>query len=253
MAPGEDNLRCFTITEVRCTAAFKLFALLPEILSTALTRQRTKGESMASLETICADVGSVAKGNFAWWTSEGRTGTAPSTLAAHLVSLLNQGSRIALGFECPLFVPLVEDEAFLTRGRPGEGSRPWSAGAGCGALATGLVEVAWVLQAVRPQLTVEAVAFVDWEKFVNAPAGLFLWEAFVSGTGKRGSHIADAQAAGEAFLRSLPDPTKTNAIHCTSPVYSLAGAALLRTGWSSDLNLLHQPCLVVRTVAKTKD
>ncbi len=67
---------------------------------------------------VCADVGSVAKGNFGWWSSEGHGGSQPSTLADHVAAALNTGARVALGFECPLFVPLVEDENLLTRARP---------------------------------------------------------------------------------------------------------------------------------------
>jgi len=64
-------------------------------------------------------------------------------------------------------------------------SRPWSAGAGSGALATGLVQMAWVLE-------------------LAGEADLFVWEAFVSGTGKPvpagiTQHAADAAAAADTF------------------------------------------------------
>ena len=195
---------------------------------------------------ICADIGSVAKGNFGWWSSLGETGNAPSTLAKHVAFALNSGEPVALGFECPLFVPLAEDERALTSARVGEGSRAWSAGAGCGALATGIVQVAWVLQAVRVQLMQPARSFVNWASFASAGSGLLLWEAFVSGSAKRGSHTSDAQAGAEAFLQALPNPESATAIVCESAVYSLVGAALLRTGWSADVSILQDSCLVMR-------
>lgn len=201
---------------------------------------------MLNPTVICADIGSVVNGNFGWWSSLGENGTAPSTLAAHVAAALNSANPVALGFECPLFVPLAENELQLTRGRNGEGSRAWSAGAGCGALATGLVQVAWVLQAVRTQLTQSVPAFLDWASFASSGSGLLLWEAFVSGSAKLGSHTADAQAGAEAFIRALPNPTSENAIVCNSAVYSLVGAALLRTGWSTDLRILQESCLVMR-------
>jgi hypothetical protein len=34
---------------------------------------------------------------------------------------LNAGHHVALGFECPLFVPVSEDPNGLTSARPGEG------------------------------------------------------------------------------------------------------------------------------------
>jgi hypothetical protein len=206
---------------------------------------------MPSLAVICADIGSVAKDNFGWWSSEGASGIRPSTLATHTAALLNDGKPVALGFECPLFVPLVEDESQLTSKRPGEGSRPWSAGAGCGAMATGLVQVAWVLQAVRLKMTLPVPAFLAWESFATAETGLFLWEAFVSGAAKQSNHVAEAEAGGQAFLRALPNPTAANAVACTSAVYSLVGAALLRTGWCADPSILQQACLVMRASENT--
>lgn len=163
-----------------------------------------------------------------------------------MAALLNARSPVALGFECPLFVPLVEDEVRLTNARPGEGARAWSAGAGSGALATGLVQVVWALQAVRAQLVRPESAFLAWPPFVAAAAGLFLWEAFVSGAQKRASHIADGQAGAGAFIEALPDPSLSNAVLCRSPVHSLVGAALLRSGWSSTPAVLAEPCLVLR-------
>ncbi len=201
------------------------------------------------LLTACADVGSVAAGNFGWWSSDGDSGREPSTLAASVAVALNSNRPVALGFECPLFVPFGEDESQLTRARPGEGSRPWSAGAGCGVLATGLVQVAFVLRAIRALLNSPRAAHLDWEAFGKAPSGLFLWEAFVSGKSKSSTHVADAQSAAVAFTQSLPDPRAVNAVTCVTPVYSLIGAAMLRTGWSQSSEVLAQACLVIKVSA----
>lgn len=201
---------------------------------------------MKDIVVVCADIGAVAKENFGWWSSLGDSGVRPSTLARHVSSVLDAGKPVALGFECPLFVPLVEDEMFLTSARSGEGSRAWSAGAGCGALATGLVQTAWVLQEIRVQLAQATSAFLSWQEFSTSQSGLFLWEAFVTGKAKGDSHTADARLGAEAFVRTLPDPMSCNAVTCGSAAYSLVGAALLRTGWSDDLRLLQEPCLVVR-------
>jgi len=195
---------------------------------------------------VAADVGSVVRGNFAWWSSTGVTGEAPSTLAAAVAKALDAGEAVALGFECPLFVPLAVEERELTSARPGEGNRPWSAGAGSGALATGIVQVAWVLRAVRHALIQPRTAYLDWSAFKEAGAGLFLWEAFVTGKAKAQHHAGDAQRAGEAFLASLPNPERANAVRCSSEVQSLVGAALLRTGWPGTTALLQQACIVIR-------
>jgi len=201
------------------------------------------------LLTVCADIGSVAAGNFGWWSSDGDSGLEPSTLAASVAAALNSDRPVALGFECPLFVPLADSELQLTRARPGEGSRAWSAGAGCGALATGLVQVAWVLRAIRASLNSPRTAYLDWESFNEAQSGLFLWEAFVSGKAKSSTHVADARAAGETFIQSLPSPPSVNAVACSTPVYSLVGAAMLRTGWSQSPAVLAEACLVIKVTA----
>lgn len=195
---------------------------------------------------VCADIGSVAKGNFGWWSSTGESGLLPSTLAGRVAAMLDGGAPVALGFECPLFVPISQDELQLTKARPGEGSRSWSAGAGCGALATGLVEVAWVLDAMRRAIKKPVPSFLDWEQFERAGSGLFIWEAFVSGGAKKLTHIEDARAGAQAFMAALPDPASANAIACESDVHSLVGAALLRTGWSADISILRRACLVIR-------
>src|SRR5258708_25174372 len=100
------------------------------------------------LTIACADIGSIRKGRFGWALRD-----YPEDLAARdddndiavfvreISQRLRDGRPVALGFECPLFVPLPEDPVELTRARKGEGNRAWCARAGAGALATGLTEV----------------------------------------------------------------------------------------------------------------
>jgi len=199
------------------------------------------------MHIACADIGSVSQGNFAWDASDGAAGTLPSELAAHVARLLNSRESVALGFECPLFVPVPECEGDLGKGRPGEGSRPWSAGAGAGALATGLVQVAWVLARTRTLITVPASGHLQWDAFSSAsPGSLLVWEAFVSGAAKGSNHMEDARLAVQAFKESLPSPASASAVRVQGPVHSLAGAALLSSDWSSKLALLNQECIVIR-------
>lgn len=200
------------------------------------------------MHIACADIGSVPQGNFAWASSAGAAGTLPSELAAYVASVLNSGESIALGFECPLFVPVPESEQDLGKSRLGEGSRPWSAGAGSGALATGLAQVAWVLARSRTLLRTDATCHLAWNSFAAAPRpSLLVWEAFVSGSGKGGSHVEDARLAIQAFQASLPNPHLVTAVRVNGPVQSMAGAALVASGWSTDVTLLSQQCIVIRS------
>ena len=205
---------------------------------------------MKLLTICCADIGSVAARRFGWASvaasgGDPQSGTDIAGLANHVAERLEAGAPVALGFECPLYVPLVDEPARLTSARRGEGNRAWCAGAGAGALATGLVEVPWLLRAIRERITTPRAAFVRWDDFVRAGSGCFLWEAFVTATAKRNSHADDAIAAVEAFRAALPDPNRSHAL-VDSDVMSLVGAAMLRIGWTSDLSVLAAPTLVIR-------
>jgi hypothetical protein len=94
------------------------------------------------LMVACADIGSVANKRFAWYadTAEYHPGHAnrPEMLAAAVSGALTAGRKVALGFECPLFVPIDPNPLRLTSARTGEGRWPWCAGAGSSALAAGL-------------------------------------------------------------------------------------------------------------------
>jgi hypothetical protein len=198
----------------------------------------------------------VSAGKFGWAAAglDGRdleSGTDIRELARRIVTHLDLGAPASVGFECPLFVPLREDPMRLTAARRGDGSRAWSAGAGTGALATGLVEVCWILREVHRELRRQVACHLDWPTFSD-DGGLFVWEAFVSGGAKPqvegNRHAADAMAAVEAFVDALPDPTAANAVQ-ESDVISLIGMALLRTGWTRDLESVATPCLVIKPPA----
>lgn len=202
---------------------------------------------------MCADIGSVRSGNFGWYgiNADGEAFMGDSSsieqFAIAVAMTLSGGDSVALGFECPLFVPLRDDPMLLTKARNGEGNRSWSAGAGCGVLATGLVEVAWILSRIRAEAPANVKAFLDWRAFQisESPNSLFLWEAFVSRDAKGNGHAHDAYIAVQKFQNSLPNLMDANAI-TEKKVLSLIGAALIRAGWSTDLCLLFSACPVIR-------
>ena len=206
----------------------------------------------------CADIGSVRNGNFGWAVVHGDRqlgGKLIGGLVDDASGSLAAGVKVALGFECPLWVPVPEDPSDLTAGRAVDGNKPWSAGAGASALAAGLTETAWILREIRRSLRDKGAtlppAYLDWQEFTGSDTGLFLWEAFVTGaakatdTGKDG-HMADALTACKAFAARLPDPEAGSACEASHPVRSLLGAAVLWSGWSENLDLLRARCLVVK-------
>lgn len=201
-----------------------------------------------------ADIGSIKSGNFGWGRLDPEQGSTQvernnGTEIEELVDAVAQDLQhrrrgVALGFECPLFVPVPENPFLLGAARPGEGNRPFAGGPGTAALVTGMVQTAWILRSLR-QRCPEAVAFLDWNEFTAAGRGLFLWEAFVTGEAKASSHVDDALIAATTFSAALPNSPEANAVEAESP-FSLIGAALLWSGWAEDPALLHEPCLVIK-------
>ena len=204
---------------------------------------------MSTLEfAAAADIGSIEKNRFGWAIRQvegGATskGTSIIEFVDALVELLDDERKIALGFECPLFVPVRIDPKELTKSRKGEGNRAWSAGAGAGALTTGLTETAWILRELRTSVKREPKLTFNWEEFESL-GGLFLWEAFVSGSAKSSTHAGDAEIAVQAFCNSLPNPERSNMIHEHS-VMSLVGASALWAGWAVDTAVLRESCPVI--------
>jgi hypothetical protein len=204
---------------------------------------------MSSLSplVICADIGAVQSGNFGWaaaridGTHVGE-GDNPRGLVELLVHSLRAEIPCALGFEAPLFVPVRNDPAQLTRGRNGEGSRPWSAGAGTGVLATGLVQASWIFRAVYEQLGAVSVTYgpAELEK-----SGLLVWEAFVSAKAKGATHIDDARAAVGAFIAAWPDLHRASRVKEDGDVLSLVGATIVWSRICEDDALIRRPCAVI--------
>jgi hypothetical protein len=110
---------------------------------------------MRNLVVFCADVGSVRSGNFGWARTEAGApslteydSSSPAELAGAVADELLSGYPVALGFDCPLFVPVPDlDSAWAlpaTEKEIAHGRRVVEPGA----LATGLVQAAWVLRAI---------------------------------------------------------------------------------------------------------
>lgn len=197
--------------------------------------------------TIGLDVGSVRRlGGFSWAavastgavTAEGSND--PGALGAVVVCGLVAGEQIAVAAESPLAVPVpdLNRAADLGRGRNGEGSRPWSAGAGAGAMATGLVQLGWLCRYIATHRhSTTATTAVD--AFQNGRAELLLAEAFVSSDGKpepvdgRQDH-ADAVAAARRLSEMLRNGERSDvSCHPHLPL-NLAAAAAMFAGLRID-------------------
>jgi hypothetical protein len=222
---------------------------------------------MKPVRVVAVDVGSV-KSNFAWAGLDlpgrrpvGAGGRHPEGTALAVLEALADGVPVALGFEAPLMVPVspVGVDGWMTLGQARQGetvdgrSRPWSAGAGSGALATGLVQLAWVLERLAtgvPGLR----CTTQPERWLAGEAALFVWEAFVSGTGKPvpsgiTQHAADAAAAADTFADRLEEATlSTSDIVCApASSFNLAAAAAAYAGLAIASDELRDQVQVYRT------
>jgi hypothetical protein len=215
---------------------------------------------MDDLAVYCADIDSIAKGNFGWARLEPDVGSMESDrridqMVEHLVMDLHAARPVALGFECPLWIPVPEASSELGMGRPNEGSPSWSSQPGGCVLAIGLAQVSWVLREVKIRVP-EVRGFVECTDFMTA-AGcrVFLWEAFVSGAAKADreasdSHTRDAETGAQRFAEFVDDPVEScQEFVPTTPFLSLVGATMIGAGWTDDTGLLRTAPLVVRAAA----
>lgn len=202
---------------------------------------------MKNHKSFCADVGSIPNNNFGWasfMNGEWTTGTGINVFADSIAGAINQKIKVSIGFECPLFVPVRDDPQKVASARNGEGQRSWSAGAGTGALSTGMVQSLWVMRRIKDALGYAPRPTFDWKEFEETNS-VFLWEAFISSGAKRVNHVQDAKLALEIFGNLINGAEIITAID-ESIVMSLIGACAIRAGWSKDIELLWKPCLVVK-------
>lgn len=208
---------------------------------------------MENLVVWVADVGSIKRRKFGWCRAVSPSLNVASQFGIEIdqfvrsiyIDLL-EGRKIALGLECPLFVPIPEDPQELTSARNGEGNRAWSAGAGCGALAVGLTESVWIFEQIKLLSKVDIIPVFEWDRFTKGYGNIFIWEAFVTAAAKSSSHQGDAEIAANTFWAGYPNLIESNSVTVDRP-YSLVGAALLRAGLTTDLTLLSKGCIVLKS------
>jgi hypothetical protein len=155
---------------------------------------------------------------------------------------------LALGIEAPMFLPRRSDLRKFTSRREIDGRHPWSQGAGATVTTIGLALLVNLLDRLR-------LAAPDAEVSLDPatrprPNLLHLFEAFVTAGARDPAitdpayvHHGDAAAATQGYLSGeygVPPPDGDR------PPFNLAAAALLATGWSTDLSILNRACMVVK-------
>jgi hypothetical protein len=215
---------------------------------------------MACVVIVGVDVGSVRrKGGFSWASSDERIGGEddPGELGRFLATALGDGQKVALALECPLVVPVpgIEAEQWqdLGRARQGDGNRSWSAGAGAGSMATGLVQLAWLCRYLAAHGSPVIRATTQLRTFTTGNANLLIAEAMVTSDGKPVpvdglQDHADAVAAAKRLAAILDDEHgPASDVHCTPhSALNLAAAACLHAGLAIDPAELRQDITVAK-------
>lgn len=210
--------------------------------------------------TYACDIGTTLQQppNFGWARAVNATPSSVigsrciDQLTSMLVSDLSAGASVALGFECPLFIPEPVESSDLSRARVGEDDRAWSSPQGGAYVTTlGLHQAAWILRQLHPSAALSHKFTVDWKLWPSKSQPLlFCWEAFVC----RAAHsptndpVQDSATAVVEFLANEANLDAANSVKAC-PCISLISAAALWSGWSHDLESLHWPTLVIKPCA----
>ncbi len=197
-----------------------------------------------SLHVAVVDIGKLSN---LGWVIEGpsveESGTDIDEFVTSLVRATEYGP-LALGFEAPMFVPYGRGRGDLDRARSGEGNRAFSASPGACALTKGLVIVPYILQELRAR-TKNVKPTFKWRNDL-AKRDLLFFEAFVTHMGKSETHVQCARAALMQFPKRLEERADLGSAIGEAVTMNLLGAMLLRMGWTDDITVLSEPCLVVR-------
>ncbi|MFQ5778721.1 MAG: hypothetical protein ACE5IP_12010 [Terriglobia bacterium] len=195
------------------------------------------------------DVG--GKGNFAWarasrngpqLTMEGNTSMNDCVEALQH----DIGCRaVAIGMECPEFIPIPDEATQLGRGRKNEKDRSCFASVGASVATLGLHQLAFILKKIHRRQVSAIFNPAQWQ---FQPDQLLFWEAFVSKQAHSKEHLRDAATAASAFMERMEAGRLASDVFVEEPaeVLSLVGCAVLWAGWSGDLALLRQAVVVVK-------
>ncbi len=209
----------------------------------------------------CVDIGSEKKKRFAWLSEDTSTGSKKKgetllSLEKNLLSDIAKKRNVCIGFDLPMYFEIQKNSSDVTNKRSFEGAHPWSGGAGPYTLTTGLAQVTWLFQ----QLSVKSseaevhllkdISTINKLKKSNNKSQIIIWEAFLSGKNKKpakgSQHINDCKTGIQLFKKANKyNSLKVEEMDGDPKVYSFIGSILLRTGWTKDIDILKQPCIVI--------
>jgi hypothetical protein len=202
---------------------------------------------------VCVlDVGSPRLGNLGWCFIDVKT--SREYVGDDLESLIELLSKqvkergVILGLEAPLFVPVRQDVQLATKGRKGEGNRPWSGTAGAQVLAINLPIMGYLFQHIYKN-TPTVSFFMNEDQFEGEKLQIMLFEALVSGSDKGSSHIHDAQIMAQEcaqYAKMLALPPSILEYEEGVKFFNIAGSALLYCGITEDIRVSRMACPIFK-------
>lgn len=186
---------------------------------------------MDDIITYVVDIGKESQNegdnNFWWINSKNRTGKSMKTLIEDLISSLKR-FKVSIGFDYPMYFDVKESK--INGARLIDGNRAWSAGAGALVLPTGLSQTNYIVRIICD--IYPDIKFNILSKFneLQLDYKVYLWEAFVSSSGKpelndsKNQHLADASAALNKYLELMNlnhEFHQKNKLPCVSLITSI--------------------------------
>ncbi len=202
---------------------------------------------------ICViDIGSPKLGNIGWCLFD-LTHQAPftGTDLQELFQLFhsrNLKGALTLALEAPLFIPVRDDPMKMTKARLGEGSRPWSAGAGAQVLALNLPIMCRIFQELHHAYPAHQF-IMDAGQFAAQEKQILISEALVSGKHKGISHVDDATIMAkyiQSFSIDNKLPPSILMAEKETTYLNLAAAALIKNQIHSAQQMIDVPCPIFR-------
>jgi len=220
----------------------------------------TKKIEDKELVIYCFDVGSYESiGWYRWLNPSLNSGGSDiDILINHIQEDLKTDKIVALGFECPIFIPTVTNKKNLLKARKGDSvegqSRPWSAGAGAIVSVAGLQESLYIfnkLMSYSVEFNIPILPTFNKDDLYKCQNNLLIWEALISGTSKQlltgaSSHEADAFYACKLFYDRFTQLDSNITTNNNEEYFTIIGASLLRSGLSNDINIMKEKCIAIK-------
>jgi hypothetical protein len=169
------------------------------------------------------------------------SGASSAELFDAVFHALHDGEQVALGFDCPLTLPLSPDQG-ATAGAAGADALVKLAEPT--ATRPGIAELGHLLGQLgtwRPWTTV-STSLSRW----RANTSILVWEAVQA----EGSSEVDVGTAADSFFRRLRTATGHEPDAAGGPVVNLAAAAARRAGLLADASELAQPAVSVTVTSR---